>query len=148
MINKDIRWIQRLSNFIKALQQLSEFVKKEKLNKLEEQGLIQSFEYNFELAWNTVKDFYESQGETNIMGSRDAIRLAFNRGLIENGETWMRMIKSRAQTTHTYNEKTAKEIVTDILKHYYQEFVNLQKRLKKLEEHEIRPQTKSNRANK
>jgi len=47
------------------------------LNELEKQGLIQAFEYTYELAWNTIKDYFENQGETGIHGSRDAFRLAF-----------------------------------------------------------------------
>jgi hypothetical protein len=70
----------------------------------EELGLIQSFKYTYELAWNTLKDLFDQQGESNILGSRDAFRLAFQRGLIENGEAWMDMVKSRSLTSHTYNE--------------------------------------------
>ena len=136
MGKKDIRWIQRFSNFSQAVGQLSRFVKKENLNELERQGLIQSFEYNYELAWNTIKDFYEYQGETDIHGSRDAFRLAFKRGLIENGEVWMDMIKSRALTTHTYNEDTAKSIADLILKQYFEEFIALQNKLHELKERE------------
>lgn len=121
----DIRWIQRFNNFSKALKQLTKFIEKGELSELEQQGLIQSFEYNYELAWNTIKDFYENQGETGIQGSRDAIRLAFQRGLIVNGEIWMKMIKSRTLTSHTYNENTADEIATDICNIYYNEFLKL-----------------------
>jgi nucleotidyltransferase substrate binding protein (TIGR01987 family) len=136
MQNNDIRWIQRFNNFRKALAQLVRFVAKDDLNELEKQGLIQCFEYTYELAWNTLKDFYESQAETDIQGSKDAIRLAFKRGLIENGEAWMSMIKSRTLTSHTYNEDLANEIVAAILNSYYQEFVELQKKLKVLAENE------------
>jgi nucleotidyltransferase substrate binding protein (TIGR01987 family) len=132
MENKDIRWIQRFSNFNKALNQLSLFIEKGKLNEFEIQGLIQCFEYNYELAWNTIKDFYESQGETDIQGSRDAIRLAFNRGLIEAGDIWMKMVKSRTLTSHTYNEELAKEISDAIYKNYYPEFIKLQQKFKRL----------------
>lgn len=134
MQNHDIRWIQRFSNFGKALAQLAKFIAKGDLNELEKQGLIQCFEYTYELAWNTLKDFYENQAETDIQGSKDAIRLAFKRGLIENGEAWMSMIKSRTLTSHTYNEDLANEIVAAILNSYYQEFVELQKKLKVLAE--------------
>lgn len=133
MTNKDIRWIQRFSNFNKALSQLSRFIEKGKLNEFEIQGLIQCFEYNYELAWNMIKDFYESQGETDIQGSRDAIRLAFNRGLIEAGDVWMKMVKSRALTSHTYNEEIAEEIADAIYKEYYPVFIGLQKVFKELE---------------
>ena len=96
MTVQDIRWIQRFNHFTKALGQLKKFIQKGKLNELEEQGLIQAFKYTYELAWNTLKDYLESQGETEIHGSRDSFRLAFQRGLIEDGETWMDMVRSQA----------------------------------------------------
>ena len=128
MSNNDIRWHQRLDNFNKALKQLTSAIaitEKRKLTQLEEQGLIQAFEFNFELSWNLMKDYYEDQGEMNIQGSRDAFRLAFKRGLILNGDTWMSMIKSRMLTSHTYNENTAQEISQEITSKYYAEFVTL-----------------------
>lgn len=137
MKNQDIRWIQRFNNFASALKQLTQFIEKKNLNVLEEQGLIKSFEYNYELAWNTIKDFYEHQAETDIQGSRDAFRMAFKRGLIEDGQTWMEMIKSRNQTTHTYNKETAQEIVTEVKNHYYQAFLDLQQKLDHLKIKEL-----------
>ena len=53
MNRKDIRWILRFNNYCKALDQLSRFIEQESLNEMEEQGLIQAFEYNHELAWKT-----------------------------------------------------------------------------------------------
>lgn len=126
----DIRWHQRLKNFEQAFNQLSKFIDKKTLNELEEQGLIQCFEYNFELAWNSIKDFYKAQGETDIQGSRDAFRMAFNRGLISKGELWMQMIKSRTLTSHTYNEDTASEVVDSITNTYYSLFKELMDSLK------------------
>lgn len=66
----DIRWKQRLKNYNKALSQLTKFIEKRELNELEEQGLIQAFEYTYELAWNVMKDYYEFQGTEKIQGSR------------------------------------------------------------------------------
>ncbi|HPO16714.1 MAG TPA: nucleotidyltransferase substrate binding protein [Candidatus Hydrogenedentes bacterium] len=134
MSAQDIRWIQRLNNFSKALHQLQKFMEKSTLNDLEKQGLIQAFEYNYELAWNTIKDYFEDQGETNINGSRDAFRMAFKRGLIEEGEVWMDMIKSRMLTTHTYNEGVAKQMVTAITTQYFFEFSKLHAKLLLLKE--------------
>jgi nucleotidyltransferase substrate binding protein (TIGR01987 family) len=126
MSHSDIRWIQRFANFSKALNQLDKFMEKsESLNELEEQGLIQSFEYNFERALNLIKDYYEFQGETAIQRSRDAFRLAYRRELIEDGEGWMNMIESRTKTTHTYNKEMADEIVATILNQYYGLFKKL-----------------------
>jgi nucleotidyltransferase substrate binding protein (TIGR01987 family) len=137
MATQDIRWIQRFNHFIKACSQLKEAVEltqQRSLSKLEEQGLIQAFEYTFELAWNTLKDYFEAQGETEIHGSRDALRLAFKRGLIEDGETWMDMIKSRTLTSHTYNEDVAEKIAANIISRYFSEFVTLQTKMESLKE--------------
>lgn len=129
MSTSDVRWIQRFHNYNKALEKLSQLLAKGELNEFEELGLIQCFEFNFELAWNVIKDFYEAQGEFNIQGSRDAFRLGFNRGLLVNGEIWMQMVKSRSLTSHTYNEETAKEVVKAIKNQYYEEFIQLREKL-------------------
>ena len=131
-MSEDIRWKQRLENYSKALRQLTRFIEKGELNEFEQQGLIQCFEYTYELAWNSIKDLFEAQGEVGIIGSRDAFRLAFKRGLIENGETWMEMIKSRVLTSHTYNEDVAEEIINKIVTKYYPEFIRLHQRLESM----------------
>lgn len=123
MPDQDIRWIQRFEHFQKALKQLSKFIEKDVLNELEQQGLIQSFEYTYELAWNTMKDYFEQQGEADVIGSRDAFRLAFSLGIVEDGDTWMDMIKSRKLTSHTYHEPVANEVAQKIIDIYYEAFV-------------------------
>lgn len=128
----DIRWMQRFSNFKKALKQLDNAVElhaERELSDLEQQGVVQAFEYNYELSWNVLKDFYEYQGEKNIQGSRDAIRIAFKRGLIEDGELWFDMIKSRILTSHTYDEEITKKILEDVFERYYDAFHELKNRL-------------------
>ncbi len=138
-IDKDIRWQQRFSNYKKALAQLTnaiELAEERDLSELEQQGLIQAFEYTHELAWKTLKDFLEYRGNTGIYGSKDATREAFKLGLIENGEVWMDMIQSRNKTSHTYNEETVKEIVEAIESDYFVEFTKLQATLNELKEEE------------
>ncbi|MBT1070927.1 nucleotidyltransferase substrate binding protein [Pelotalea chapellei] len=137
-MTEDIRWMQRFDNFKKSLKQLDNAIAlmaERDLNDLEQQGVIQAFEYNYELAWNTLKDFYEYQGEQNIQGSRDAIRVAFKRGMIANGDVWMKMIKSRGLTVHTYNEEVTLQILEDIIYRYYPEFVALREKLTQLMAH-------------
>lgn len=137
MSQEDIRWIQRFNNFSKALSQLRKFIAKGELNEFEEQGLIQAFEYTYELAWNTIKDYFETQGETNVNGSRDSFRLAFRRGIIEDGELWMDMVKSRTLTSHTYNEDIARQIADAITEKYFLEFEKLHNTLQSLQEQNI-----------
>lgn len=131
----DIRWIQRFSNYRKALSQLKagvEISKERSLSDLEKQGIIQSFEYTHELAWKTLKDLLEYRGNSDILGSRDATREAFSYGIISNGDIWMGMIRSRNLSSHTYNQDTAEEIVKSILTNYYSEFQSLSERLEEL----------------
>jgi nucleotidyltransferase substrate binding protein (TIGR01987 family) len=130
--NPDVRWEQRFANFRKALSQLKKFVDKGDLSELEEQGAIQAFEYTYELAWNVLKDFLEYQGQTEIYGSRDAIRKSFQTGLIENGGKWMDAYVSRTKTAHTYNEETAREVVKAILTDYFYLFVAMEKKMESL----------------
>jgi nucleotidyltransferase substrate binding protein (TIGR01987 family) len=127
----DVRWLQRFSNFEKAFAQLARFIAKGQLNEFEEQGLIKSFEYTYELAWNTIKDYYEYQGETGIQGSRDCFQLAFKRGLLDNGQVWMDMLRDRNRTAHTYNQNTATIIVHNIRVIYFNAFVALKTELEK-----------------
>lgn len=120
-ISPDIRWLQRFSNFGKALAQLEDAVqlaRERPLSNLEKQGLIQGFEFTHELAWNVMRDYLAWQGTSGIAGSRDASREFFNRGLIEDGEGWLEMIVSRNQTSHTYNEEVANAIAERILTTY------------------------------
>ncbi|XKH01373.1 nucleotidyltransferase substrate binding protein [Marinobacter nauticus] len=132
MTEQDVRWLQRFSNFRKALNQLDSAVQlseERELSDLEKQGLIQAFEYTYELSWNTIRDYFRWQGNTGITGSRDAIREAFANGLVEDGDGWMRMLKDRNRTSHTYNEETAQEILKNILQLYHPLFGALQTRM-------------------
>jgi nucleotidyltransferase substrate binding protein (TIGR01987 family) len=135
-MEQDIRWKQRFSNYIKAVDKLSQSVKfiqenfnaeesleDEILDEMIKEGLIQRFEYTHELAWNVMKDYAEYQGNPNIGGSRDSSREAFQLKLVSNGHIWMDMITSRNKTSHTYNEETANEIYAKILKEYYPAFI-------------------------
>jgi nucleotidyltransferase substrate binding protein (TIGR01987 family) len=135
MTTNDIRWQQRFSNYRKALSQLAEAVElsqRRQLSKLEQQGLIQGFEFVHELAWNVLKDYFEYQGNSSITGSRDATREAFKRGLIQNGDGWMDMITSRNRSSHTYNEETASEIADKVLSLYFGLFNELESKMQGL----------------
>lgn len=128
----DIRWRQRFESYQNALSQLTKFMNKDDLNELEEQGLIQAFEYTYELGWNLLKDYLLYQGNTTIFGSRDAIREAFAVGLIDDGEEWMKMLQDRNRTVHTYNEEVAAAIAANIRTLYFGLFVDLREQFTKL----------------
>ena len=123
--NPDIRWQQRFSNYRRAFASLAaavELARARPLSDLEKQGLIQAFEFTHELAWNVMRDYFAYQGNTAITGSRDAVREAFSKGLLNDGERWMEMLQSRNLTSHTYNQAVADEIVARIIGSYFMLF--------------------------
>ncbi|MEL6780639.1 MAG: nucleotidyltransferase substrate binding protein [Cyanobacteria bacterium J06597_16] len=126
MSDLDVRWHQRFESYQKALAQLTKFIEKGGLNELEEQGLIQAFEYTHELAWKLLQEFLRCRGVQDLYGSKDATRKAFNLGLIAQGEVWMDMIKDRNRTSHTYNRETAIEITSSVRDSYFAQFIALQ----------------------
>ena len=119
MTTPEIRWIQRLENFQRALATLQRAIglaQSRPLSELEELGLIQAFEFTHELSWLLLKDFLVDQGVAGISGSRDAVREAVVRQLLPQGDetVWMAMIRSRNLTSHTFNPAVAREIAEAI----------------------------------
>ena len=128
MTGSDLRWLQRFDNFQRALLVLErgvQLAQARELSELEQQGLIQGFEFTHELAWNLLKDYLTHQGIAGVVGSRDATRLAFQNGLVADGETWMEMIRSRNQSSHTYNLEQAQVIACDVIERFYPAFMAL-----------------------
>lgn len=124
-MTEDIRWKQRFDNYLSAfatLQRAVSLARQRDLSELEQQGMIQAFEFTHELAWNVLKDYLEDAGISGIVGSRGATREAFKNGVITDGESWMEMIRARNLSSHTYNKDTADEVVTSILTRFYPAF--------------------------
>ena len=131
MNERDIRWEQRFQNFEKAYLQLkSSVIEVENLSDLEKEGMVQRFEYTFELAWKTLKDYLQEQG-VDARFPREVIKQSYHYGLIEDGEIWMVMLDNRNTMAHTYNEKTFRQAVSDIVSNFYPAITSLYHYLKK-----------------
>ena len=129
MNKKEVRWQQRYQNFEKAYKQFhTAIVDFHKLSTLEKEGLIQRFEYTFELAWKTLKDYLEAQGVI-VNFPREIIKSAFHHGLIQNGEVWMDMLEKRNLMTHTYNEERFNLAIRKIKDEYYTSITQVYKDL-------------------
>lgn len=128
-MEEDIRWLQRLDSFQKACRRVLEITESDKkpdeLSELEQEGLVQRFEYTFELAWKVMQDFLRFKGYEFMLGPNGTLQKAFEDGLISNHDAWRRMNKARGMTSHTYNEGDAQEIVEKI----YSEYAGLLKAL-------------------
>lgn len=135
-MEQDVRWIQRLSNYSKALCRLNEAAiivdqhqeYGETVNRLLKEGLIQRFEFTHELSWNMIKDYAEYQGNTEIRGSRDAFRWGLQNGIIDD-KAWMKSIEDRNLMSHDYNSETADSVVVKIIKTYLPLFNRLEQQM-------------------
>ena len=130
MTDIDIRWKQRFQNYQKALAQLTEAVALKQhrpLSNIERQGMVKVFEFTHELAWNVMKDYFIYKGSGRIIGSRDATRESFQNQLIEDGDSWMDMIKTRNKAVHTYDEGLVEDVVQITVEVYYPLFLAFEK---------------------
>ncbi len=133
-MNNDIRWKQRFQNFEKAYLLLDEVVNSDRLetlNQLEKEGLIQRFEILIELSWKTLKDYLENEEYDNVKNGKQAVRQAFQDGIIEDAETWMSALVKRNLTSHTYNEDILVEMLAFICETFYPIVRSLYFQLKK-----------------
>ena len=127
-MENDTRWIQRYSNFHKAcgrLVALTDDRAIDDLSELEVEGLVQRFEYTFELAWKVLQDLLSFGGFQFMPGPNGVIKTAFESGYITDHEGWRAMLKSRNVFTHVYDES---EILATV-RLIYSEFAPLLKTL-------------------
>ncbi len=119
MNHKETRWKQRYNNLVKAYRQLEQANDQfSKLSDLEKEGMIQRFEYTFELSWKTLKDYLESRGVL-VQFPRDVIKEAFSSGIIHDGQLWMDMLDNRNLMAHTYQEEIFQEVVQNVHTGYF-----------------------------
>lgn len=116
-MKKDIRWKQRFQNFERAFLFFNKSCQLEIYDELQGAGLVQSFEFTFELAWKTLKDYLQEQG-LEVQFPREVIKQAFAAQLIENGALWIEMLDKRNELTHTYNQEQSKRAVDTIRNKY------------------------------
>ena len=129
MSKKDIRWKQRFQNFEKALKHLQEAVDKTNLSDLEKAGVIQIYEFTFELAWKTVKDYLVEKG-VEVKFPRDVMKEGFKYELFDDGDLWMDMLQKRNLMSHTYDESNAELAYNFIVEQYYQALESVYLKLK------------------
>jgi nucleotidyltransferase substrate binding protein (TIGR01987 family) len=133
MPTKTPRWLYRFDNYDRAFKLLSEansIAASRPLTLLEEEGTIQRFEYTWELAWKTMKDYLEHQGIIlDTITPASTIKAAFAAKLIDNGESWMRALDARNKMSHTYSAKTFHQITNQIRLEYFMLFEALHQSL-------------------
>lgn len=126
------RFEERKEDLKKATNKLNEALKEE-VTDLEIDGILHRFEFTFELAWKTMKDFLEYNGISENIGSpREILRRAFESHLIEDGEEWINMMLARNSLSHLYNEETSRKIYKEIKENYIKLLEKLNQRFETL----------------
>ena len=121
----------KVNNFNNALARLKEGIAKyDEANDLLRDGVIQRFEFTFELAWKTLKAVFEDEGLTGLNSPKTVLREAFAAELITDDELWLAMLSDRNSTAHFYNEQLAIEICHNIQEKYVIALVNLIDKIK------------------
>ena len=127
------RWRQRFENLHKAYSLLAEGATAESLTPLESEGLIQRFEYTFELCWKTLKDFLNDRG-VEVSFPRDALKAAFQQELVSDGDLWLEMLDMRNTMAHTYNEDSFNKAVEAVRIRFFPAIRELVANLETLED--------------
>lgn len=100
-----------------AVDRLGEAVRQKPENPVIIDGTIQRFEFVFEQCWKTLQKALEEEGI--IAGTpRDVLTKAYQSKWLEDDAVWLRMMKDRNETSHTYNEQKAREIYGRIPSHF------------------------------
>lgn len=110
-----------IENLKKATKKLQEFSQKAQPSELERAGIIQAFEFCFELFWKTFQKIAENEGSF-VGGPKPALQGAFKRGLFMDDGIWLKMLQDRNLTVHTYNDSLANDIYQRIVGGYVKEF--------------------------
>lgn len=129
---ENIRWKQRFQNFEKALtifkercSDVEEHPKGSKYYDAFQMALVQAFEILIELSWKVLKDYLESEGYTEVQTGKRAFRQAFQDGMIENGEVWLKALEVRNLTSHVYDVSLLGELNDFVIESFLPEVEKL-----------------------
>lgn len=126
------RFEERKQDLINATLRLKEALNKEE-NDLTIDGVLHRYEFTFELAWKTLKDYLTYLGVQQNTGSpREIIQESFTNKIVEDGEIWIKMMLARNSLSHLYDEETSREIYKEIKEKYIYEIENLVHKIENL----------------
>ena len=111
-------FMKKIENYLKAVQRLDEAnieYRKHPDNDVIRDGLIQRFEFTFELAWKASKEYLIDQGFSNDLHfPKQELRAAYENHMIDDEAVWLKMLSSRNSSSHIYDDRVAAAIAKDI----------------------------------
>ena|ERR1035438_1440235 len=105
-MSNENRWLQRLQNLNKAFKRLEDACAQDDYSELEVAGLVQTYEFTFELCWKTLKDKLTYEGY-EVNSPREVIKKAFEMELLTGVDQWLEALDSRNLFSHTYDNAIA-----------------------------------------
>lgn len=128
------RFKQRLEEYEKALNRLCDAIENDDLTDIHRDGILQRFEFTFELAWKTLKDYLEYTGiEITSCSPREIFKTAYAEGIITEGDLYINMMISRNEISHIYDYDMSINIYNDIKEKYITLLVKLKEKLSDVE---------------
>ena len=125
------RFEERKQDLVNATNRLKEALNEEE-SELMVDAVLHRYEFTFELAWKTLKDYLEYLGVTMNTGSpREVVKESFAHELISDGEVWIKMMLARNSLSHLYDEETSREVYEEIKNEYIYQIEKLVETLEK-----------------
>lgn len=113
------RWLYRFDNYQRAFGLLHEgigIIDHRPLTQLEKEGIVQRFEYTWELAWKLLKDYLDYEGVvTDKITPAAVLRSALAARIITDGDVWMSALDARNKMSHVYNAAQFEQAVAAIV---------------------------------
>ncbi len=129
------KFYDKFDNFTRALKRLNEAntaYKSNSENDIYQDALIKRFEFTFELAWKSLREFMTEQGYVaNIPSPKGVLSLAYSENFIQNEDIWLNMLEDRNLTSHDYGRDLSSAIADRISNQYCKELILLSKFLLK-----------------
>lgn len=125
--------VSKRDNFIRAVQRLREAADAyaHSGDGVMRDGVIQRFEFTFELSWKALKEYMQDQGSTaELQFPKQVLREAYAARLIDGESTWLAMLADRNDTSHIYDDKLADRITRDVCTVYLPVLETLSARMK------------------
>ena len=118
---------KKFRNLQSALNKLKQFQEEYSGREIEQAGVIQAFEFTYEVFWQFFKVCASESGQTQILGPRDAFKFAFSSGFIESDSEWLSMIPQRNDTVHSYNDEVSERVFNNVNLKFVQAFSKAEK---------------------
>ncbi|MGN0599545.1 MAG: HI0074 family nucleotidyltransferase substrate-binding subunit [Oscillospiraceae bacterium] len=124
--------MKKYENFSRALANLKEGAEtKEPYTVVEQVGIAGLFTICFEQSWKLIKEILDNHGRSDerVGSPRAVIKLAYQCGMIENCEGWLKLLEARNILAHTYSDEQSLAVIRKLKSDFIPLFEALKKEI-------------------